>query len=66
MNPAIPSNIDWEEEMKKCSASPYYFYTNYVIVQTPEGPQKATTNLTEENFNKLVQKYDNSRRITKG
>lgn len=50
--------VNWEEEMQKCNTSPYYFYTNYIVVETPEGPKKATTCLTEEEFNKQFNKLN--------
>lgn len=41
-------NLDfWQSEMEKCKASPYYFYTKYVLVDG----KPFTTNLTEEEFN---------------
>lgn len=44
----------WEEELKKCISSPYYFYINYVKIVGPDGEQRpATTILTEEEFNNL-------------
>lgn len=42
----------WEKEYKKCMSSPHYFYTNYVVIQGPEGKVKPTTRMTEEEFNK--------------
>ena len=46
------SKREWEEEYKKCISSPYYFYINYVEIETSEGKQKVTTRMTEEEFNK--------------
>lgn len=43
---------NWEKELEKCIASPYYFYTNYVMIETEDGLQRATTRMTEEEFNK--------------
>ena len=44
----------WEEELKKCISSPYYFYINYVKIVGPDGERRpATTILTEEEFNNL-------------
>lgn len=37
------------EELDKCKQSPYYFYTNYWTING----QKATTMLSEEEFNKI-------------
>jgi len=48
---------DWKEEIEKCKASPYYWYTNYCYVHTVDGPKLATTRLSEEDFNKLFQGY---------
>jgi hypothetical protein len=43
----------WEKEHKKCVSSPYYFYTNYVEIKEADGTvRKATTKMTEEEFNK--------------
>ena len=39
--------IYWEEELRKCKESPYYFFTNYYTVDG----KKATTRLNEEDFN---------------
>lgn len=38
-----------KEEIKKCTDSPYYFYTTYFMVNG----EKATTRLSEEEFNRL-------------
>lgn len=37
-----------ENEYKKCRDNPYYFYNTYYMI----GTMKATTNLSEEEFNK--------------
>lgn len=43
----------WEEEHKKCVSSPYYFYINYVKIKEADGTiRKATTRMTEEEFNR--------------
>ncbi len=44
----IDNCVDWKEEMDKCIESPYYFYTTYFMVDG----KKATTFLSEEEFNK--------------
>lgn len=41
----------WEEEYKKCVASPYYFYINYVKIIGPDGELRTPdTRMTEEEF----------------
>lgn len=42
----------WQEEYKKCISSAYYFYINYVMIETKNGLQKTTTRMTEEEFNR--------------
>jgi len=43
----------WEEEHKKCVASPYYFYINYVKIVGPDGELMSPyTRMSEEQFNK--------------
>jgi hypothetical protein len=44
--------VDWKTEYKKCINSPYYFYTHYCIING----EQATTTLSEEEFNNLIQK----------
>lgn len=44
---------NWEEEYRKIIASPYYFYTRY-LVMLPENISP-TTRLTEEEFNKAYE-----------
>ncbi len=45
------SKEHWDDELEKCKASPYYFYTNYY---TTVNGDKATTRLSEEEFNKMA------------
>jgi hypothetical protein len=40
----------FKEELEKCKESPYYYFTNYYIING----EKATTRLTEKEFNKAV------------
>ena len=54
----MPKKTDWEAEYAKCKASPYYFYTNYI---TFDG-EKATTHLTEEEFNQYIKDLNHARR----
>lgn len=42
-----------QDEIQKCKASPYYFYTHYFIING----KPATTVLTEEEFNIRFNKY---------
>ena len=58
MNSLKIKSIDWQEELDKCLKSPYYFYTNYVKVQSKDGVVNATTLLSEEDFNKKYFKKD--------
>lgn len=39
--------MDWDIEYQKCKNSPYYFYTNYFLIDG----KPATTCLTEAEFN---------------
>ena len=49
----------WEEEYKKCIASPYYFAVNYLTIVGNDGIKRPfVTNLSEEEFNKQFN-YDN-------
>lgn len=45
---AVPEHIYQREEFRRCKESHWYFYTNYVMIDG----KKATTELTEEEFNK--------------
>lgn len=47
----------WKEEIDKCANSPYYYFTNYCTFNG----EKATTLLTEEEFNKEFFYYKNLR-----
>lgn len=42
---------NWEEEYRKCIASPYYFYTHHLVI-LPENIHP-TTRLTEQEFNEV-------------
>lgn len=42
------SEINWVEEKEKCANSPYYFFTNYCLIDG----QKPTVIVSEEEFNK--------------
>lgn len=48
-------DIDWDVEMEKCRASPYYYMTKYWIVDG----KPFTTPLTEEEFNKQIKEAQN-------
>lgn len=37
----------WKKEMDKCAKSPYYYYTNYLVIDG----KRCTTNLSEVEFN---------------
>lgn len=45
-----------QEEMGKCKNSPYYFYTNYFMVDG----EKATTHLSEKDFNEQWKHFENN------
>lgn len=45
---------DNNAEFEKCKQSPYYLYTNYFTVNG----EKATTRLSEEDFNKLFKQIN--------
>jgi hypothetical protein len=45
--------MDIKEEYEKCINSAYYFYTKYFYINN----KPATTNLTEEEFNKRQDTY---------
>lgn len=47
----------WAAELKKCQDSPYYLFTNYIRI----GNEKATTFLTEQEFNDLFKHYINGK-----
>lgn len=46
--------LHWEQEMKKCIDSPYYFATTYLTVNG----MPFTTLYTEEEFNEKARNYD--------
>lgn len=48
----VEKNYRLEAEFEKCKASPYYFYTNHFMVNG----KKATTPLSEEDFNSIFKK----------
>lgn len=50
-----PKKIDWEEELRKCKESPYYFATKYCQV---EG-KPYSTSLSEEVFNDVFRALSN-------
>jgi hypothetical protein len=43
-------NKNWHEEYLKCRVNPYYFYTQYFLING----EKAKTHMTEEQFNNLT------------
>jgi hypothetical protein len=53
---------DWTEEMQKCIDSPYYFYTNFCVVdgKLPE------TRYTEEEFNNMIKQGITIKQIEDG
>lgn len=51
--------INWKEELERIKNSPYYFYTNFFIV---EG-RPATTHLNEEEFNKEWENLKNNKSL---
>lgn len=49
----LPDDTNWIDELKKCQDSPYYFYTNYVLVNG----KKPETWLTQQQFDDLYEKF---------
>lgn len=47
-----------QEEMQKCKDNPYYYFTTYITING----EPATTNLTEEQFNKQFRELTGSKR----
>jgi hypothetical protein len=45
-----------QEELKKCQESPYYFFTNYFLVDG----KKPTVRMTEEEFNSFAKRIKQS------
>ncbi len=50
------------QEIKKCKESPYYFATNYLIVDG----RKFITTLSEKQFNELCEKVASGKHIIVG
>ena len=56
-NEILKPLVDWEAEMQKCKDNPYYFYRTYMRVKQPDGTLvKPFTHLSEEEFNKFINK----------
>ena len=50
-----------QEELQKCKESPYYFATNYLKIYDKTADEHPyTTNLSEEEFNKLFLNYESN------
>jgi hypothetical protein len=47
---------EMQEELKKCQESPYYFFTNYFLVDG----KKPTVRMTEEEFNSFAKRIKQS------
>ena len=48
-----------QEELQKCKENPYYFATNYLKIYDQDADEHLyTTNLSEEEFNKLFLNYE--------
>ena len=48
-----------QEELQKCKENPYYFATNYLKIYDQDADEHPyTTNLSEEEFNKLFLNYE--------
>lgn len=45
------------EEMEKCKANPYYFFTKYITING----KPATTLLSEDQFNEIFLKIQNQK-----
>lgn len=54
---SIDNSIDWQDELRKCNDSPYYYATKYLTVNG----QPYTTRLTEVEFNSFF--YDKVREL---
>lgn len=53
-----PAEQNWQDEIKKCQASPYYYATTYLKVNG----MPFTTLLSEEEFNKMFNRFTQNHR----